>query len=254
MPLFSIITSTLNNLGGLKATAASLKSQKYQNFEWLVADGDSSDGTQAFLEDTDSLWLSQKDAGIYDAWNKIMGTALGDYLIFLPAGDRLFDENILDIYAQAITDFKRPDFIYGDALESFGEDCVYKKARPYRDIKNGIFTHVPAMVFHRRIINKLVFDTSYSVAADYKFLIEALRKAGPRVMYMPTPLCIYEAGGFSQINAAQGRQEQFDIRRELRVSGRLENSQIMLRQFMAWQLRTYFPKLFWWLKASKTVS
>lgn len=117
-PLFSIITVTLNNIAGLKETHRSLKLQTFRDFEWIVMDGGSNDASADYLKTTDAQWHSEKDEGLYDAMNEGIARAKGDYLLFLNAGDMFADAGILEEIAKHAE--KKPDFIYGDALETQG--------------------------------------------------------------------------------------------------------------------------------------
>ena len=109
MPLFSVISVTYNNLKGLQNTFKSLRLQTFTDYEWIVVDGGSYDGTLDFLSDKPCKLISEKDDGIYDAMNKGIGKANGDYLIFMNAGDVFADADILEIVQDTI--IENPDFI-----------------------------------------------------------------------------------------------------------------------------------------------
>ena len=88
MPFFSIITVNLNHLEGLTRTAASIAGQSCDDYEWIVVDGGSNDGSVGFLESSSARWSSEADSGIYDAMNKGTQQSRGHYLLFLNAGGR----------------------------------------------------------------------------------------------------------------------------------------------------------------------
>ena len=95
---FSIITINLNNLQGLKKTCESVISQTWSDFEYIIIDGGSSDGSSEFIksiEDKISYWVSEKDKGIYHAMNKGIKIANGDFLIFLNSGDYFCNSHVL---------------------------------------------------------------------------------------------------------------------------------------------------------------
>ena len=96
MSIFSIITVTRNNLPGLKRTHDSLKIQICHDFEWVVVDGASTDGTPDYLRTTGAIWVSEPDSGLYDAMNKGLGNAVGDYIVFMNAGDLFAAPDVLD--------------------------------------------------------------------------------------------------------------------------------------------------------------
>ena len=96
----SIITICLNDLQGLKKTRDSILCQTWKDWEWIVIDGGSSDGTKEFLQDHQeemSYWCSEKDKGVYDAQNKGAQKATGNYCIFMNANDKFHDEHVLEI-------------------------------------------------------------------------------------------------------------------------------------------------------------
>ena len=98
--VLSIITINYNNLGGLMTTVSSVKNQTWQEFEYIVIDGGSCDGSKEYLESQSQFldtWVSEKDSGIYNAMNKGINMAKGDYLLFLNSGDHLFNEKALEL-------------------------------------------------------------------------------------------------------------------------------------------------------------
>ncbi len=208
-PLFSIITITKNNLRGLQSTKDGLK-QSCTDYEWIVIDGNSSDGTKDYLLTQNAQWISEPDNGLYDAMNKGIERAEGDYLIFMNAGDKLSDPDILATLSKVIA-AEKPDFIYGDALES---NWFYKKARRHEDTDWGMFTHHQAMMYKRSVIGTLRYSLRYKIASDYAFTRSFLKSA-KTIHYCPAALCIFEEGGISQRSMRLGRTEQFFIRKPL---------------------------------------
>ena len=242
MTVFSIITVTKDNLDGLRKTAASVTAQDFTDYEWIVIDGASTDGTAALLPTLPCRYISDPDHGIYDAMNKGINLAGGDYLIFMNAGDEFAATDTLRQAAQLIHTHA-PCFIYGDALE----DGRHKTAKPHTTLKSGLFTHHQAMFYGRQCIGALRYDTSYKIAADYKFTSQFLQGCDA-VTYLPAPVCIFATGGVSQRSAAKGRAEQARIRRQLGTATPGENFIIASRQRIAWSLRTYIPALYWYIR------
>ncbi|MGZ9098055.1 MAG: glycosyltransferase family 2 protein [Micavibrio sp.] len=234
---FSIITITRNNLIGLQVTADSLHVQTCRDFEWIVIDGDSSDGTKNYLRTLPAQTISEPDTGIYEAMNKGIDRANGDYLLFLNAGDTLAQPDTL---AKIADQSAGQDFIFGDALEN-GE---YKSARPYPKILYGMITHHQAMFYRRTALGNLRYDTRYKIAADYKFTVLFARQS-QSALHCPFPVCIFEPGGLSQTQTRQGRIEQFLIRKELKTCKPMQNSGIYMAQAALMALRRISPKLYW---------
>lgn len=242
-PKFSIITVCRNHHSGLEKTYNSLKNQSFRGFEWIVIDGVSSDGTAEFLKQNAlDFYLSEPDQGPYDAMNKGITHAHGQYLIFLNAGDSLENSNTLSLINQNIA--QNPDFIYGDALDCESADNHYKTARSHEKVKLGMFTHHQSMIYKREKIGDLQYNTRYKIAADYDFTLRYLQRAKD-ITYIPQALCIFEAGGLSQNNAKLGRKEQSDIRQSLKICSSFENKLITLAQILNLQLRRFIPWAYW---------
>ena len=112
----SIITVTRNNLEGLRRTAESVAAQLWHDFEWIVIDAASTDGSKEFLQQLSpqpDWWKSEPDKGVYDAMNKGLSMARGEYLLFLNAGDALCGAYTLQ---ECFHDFPEGDIVYGDAV------------------------------------------------------------------------------------------------------------------------------------------
>lgn len=239
---FSVVTVTKDHLEGLKTTEKSLQNQIFKNFEWIVIDGASTDGTPAYLQTTKALWTSEPDNGLYEAMNKGLEKAKGQYLLFLNAGDTLATPETLSwIQACAVN---TSAFIYADALEN----GHYKTARS-PNIKTGMFTHHQAMLYRKDIIRTIRYNTAYTIAADYDFTARILKQTRD-ILYCPFPVCDFEAGGLSQTGAVRGRKEQFEIRKNLKLTGPFQNTAITMAQTALWQLRRIAPALYWHMKSS----
>ena len=244
---FTIITVTYNNLYGLQKTQKSIQNQSFRDFEWIVVDGNSTDGSKSFLKHQNATVISEPDDGIYDAMNKGKNKAKGDYLLFLNAGDSLASPYILETVEQEIKTVQHsPTLIYGDSYE----DQQLKTAKNHKRIEQGLFTHHQAIFYAREKTLNLNYDTNYKIAADYKFTASILLKKNQDVLYIPLPICIFESGGISQKNAYLGRKEQYKIRQELNICSVPINILIYAAQTLIWQLHLYLPNLYWHLKSS----
>jgi len=255
-PLFTILTITLNHYQGLKKTFTSLQNQSFEDYEWLVIDGGSTDDSIDFLRKHRSetraatnpfRFISEADDGIYDAMNKGIENARGHYILFLNAGDCLAAPDVLETLAPYTE--KKPQFIYGDALEDIGTDPILKPARRYKDLIWGMFTHHQAMVYRRHTIRdfKVHYSLIYDVASDYDFTVRFLQKA-TTIVYIPKPICIFEQGGLSQTQASKGRREQYIIREKLNMVPLHVNFWILTVQTLNFTLRKYAPWLYWLLR------
>lgn len=262
-PTFTLITITRNNKTGLGKTRKSVENQEFKDFEWLIIDGQSNDGTldilhdlqrQSNKENTKFRYITEPDDGIYDAMNKGIENATGRYLLFLNAGDELANAKTLETIASHTE--KKPDFIYGDALEpqTDGKNHL-KPARRYKDCAWGMFTHHQAMIYNRLTIRdlKLRYSLIYKIASDYDFTLRFLLKA-KKIIYINQPICIFEQGGISQQKAKLGRKEQYLIRESLNLVPQYMNLWIMVVQTLSWNLKQYAPWLYHALKGKNNAT
>ena len=259
IPYFSIISIHLNHPDGLARTAQSLKCQSFQDYEWILIDGASTPPVPSALQAEARVYISAPDQGIYDAMNKGLKQAKGDYVLFLNAGDALAGPDVLTQLAALICAQPRPPvFVYGDSLEETKNGPPsYKPARAHHTINLGMFTHHQAMLYRRESLRGLHYDLRYRIAADYdftlRFLCTAAAQESGAVLYASFALCLFESGGVSQTKAKLGRREQFIIRRRQRSAHIMENIFIYAVQSLVWALRRASPSLYWRLK-SKTLS
>lgn len=175
MCTISIITVTLNRLNDLQKTFTSIVSQTYRNTEYIVIDGGSKDGTVEFLKSNDeklSYWISEPDAGIYDAMNKAAKAAQGEWIIFMNAGDCFFSEETL---AQIVPYLNSSvDVVYG-GVESIVNDRYGIRTfqrKPYE--LSLIWREMPTChqsIFVRRELQvQYPFDMTLCWCADHDFL------------------------------------------------------------------------------------
>lgn len=223
MNLFTIVTITYNNLEGLKKTYASVITQHYQNFEWLIIDGDSNDGTKDFINSIDDQRVkiySEEDAGIYDAMNKGLLRAKGYYIIFMNGGDCFYSKTTLeDVYRIANKITPKPHFIYGDAFElnTTTNKMYLKKARNSTWKISGMFTHHQAMFYKREHIelNKLRYNTNFKIASDYELTLRFLELlSSKQILKIDIPICIFSLDGISSKQNKLGFIEQYQIKKQ----------------------------------------
>jgi len=225
-PMFSVITICLNNKDGLIRTYDSLRSQSCDDYEWIVVDGVSTDGTVEFLKSlpkTDKiLWKSEADSGLYDAMNKGMALASGDYLLFMNAGDELADSSILSEVKSAAEKFSFPSLIYGDAYEQVDNGGkILKKAKGESWIWYGMFTHHQSILYKRNRTGGIHYRLEYKLAADYAFTSEFMRLNPSSIYYVSIGICVFEGGGLTSTWQAhvQGMKEQWKVGRAIQGKG-----------------------------------
>lgn len=208
-PLISIITSTYQASQFLPKTIASIKNQKFKNFEWIVVDGGSTDGTVEVISQNDTVinkWISEKDSGIYNAWNKAVKMAKGEWFIFIGAGDKLYSETTLLEASKFLNSaFPKYELVYGDIIlvSETEEQEIEKISRPWASIKNkwdGLRPMLPVHpeVFHHRTLfenDDMPFPEQFKIVSDSYVLLKSIQKKEP--LHIPVTIDIMPIGGVS---------------------------------------------------------
>ncbi len=245
----AVVTVTRDNLDGLRATHASLRAQSVQDFLWLVADGGSTDGSVAWLDqrrDALSWWRSAPDGGPYGGMNDGLDAARGlacTHVMFLNAGDGLSDSDTMRRLHDALRHAADAALVYGDAVERTKDGrALLKVARSHRLATLGMFTHHQAMIYRIGALDGLRFDPSFEIAADYGFTLATLRRGAAK--RLPFTVCVFSQGGLSQQKIDQGRREQSRLRRLFFGHGRLINSAVSSAQWAASALRIRAPAVY----------
>lgn len=189
-PLFSIITVTYNAESTLPATLQSVAEQTCRLFEYIVIDGASSDATVSLVEKAaipGTIIVSEPDNGLYDAMNKGLARATGDYVIFLNAGDAFHSPDTLQHMADAAFTHDFPGIIYGqtqlvDARRKRVGDrhLSAPKCLTLNSFSNGMVVCHQAFTALRRLTSP--FDTSYRFSADYDWCIRCLQHSRHNVL------------------------------------------------------------------------
>lgn len=166
----SIITVNYNNLSGLRKTLESVISQSGKDYEWIVIDGGSTDGSKELLveySDKIDYWISEKDHGIYEAMNKGIKVAKGDYLQFLNSGDTLADSDIIKRFCERAS---TEDVVYGNAIIVDGNDHEVKRFHAPDFVKfSYFFGHAlnhQATFFSKRCFKDYHYNEENRIASD----------------------------------------------------------------------------------------
>ena len=175
----SIITINYGNLLGLKKTVESVTSQTWQEFEYIVIDGGSTDGSAEYLESkTEKItyWVSEPDKGIYNAMNKGIAKATGEYLLFLNSGDHFSDTFSLQKVQNHLIN---EDVIYFniDVIDN-GNSYVLENptAMSFSYLHNNLPCHQCTFI-HRSVFDRVgYYDESLKIVADWKLLLQAILK------------------------------------------------------------------------------
>jgi len=218
---FSIITVVYNGINCIKKTIESVVNQTYNNYEYIIVDGNSQDNTLEVCEQYEgkiSKIISEPDKGLYDAMNKGIENSTGDYIIFMNCDDTFYDEFVLEKVANEIKKNNMPDFVYGDAIEVSKDETqkFLKKARSRKMIWYGMFTHHQAMFYKTDIIkqNHLRYDLKYKIAADYAFTAGFLKHCSS-YLYLDFVFCGFKQGGLSSGHHDLNFQQLIEIKQNI---------------------------------------
>lgn len=218
MKFFSIITVCKNNLQELLLTFNSIISQSIDDFEWIVIDANSKDGTREWLEEIkSSIWLSEPDNGIYDAMNKGITKANGRYLIFMNSGDEFENETVLDESKKSIEKHNFPAFAYGDSID-IAEAGIgyYRKAKSYKKNWKGMITQHQSMFFNSKVLGKQKYSEDYKLSGDYAFISSFIKdKTEIDILYLNFAVCKFSMGGLNEIKRFDALKEDFIIRKKI---------------------------------------
>ncbi len=204
-PFLSVITVSFNAMDTLPQTVDSLANQHEKDFEHIIVDGGSTDGTVAFLQqlnDSSLRWISEPDTGIYNAMNKGISMARGEVVSFLNADDSYFPDTISSVKKVFQTD---TDIVYGNLRKERLLNGKWHHRIEYPDLEKmpqtmGIFH--PATFIRKTLFEKLgPYDEQYRYSADYDWLLRAYL-AGARFQYLNQALAIFRVGGVSTLNCA----------------------------------------------------
>ncbi|WP_439480196.1 glycosyltransferase family 2 protein [Chryseobacterium aquaticum] len=179
MPLLSIITINYNNQKGLQKTFDSIFNQTYQEFEYIVIDGGSKDGSRELIEkysDTITYWVSEPDKGIYNAMNKGIINATGEYVLFINSGDELNDNKIL---GNVVPYLKDNDIITGN-LNIISDESNYIGISAdnilFTKMFNGTIWHPCSFIKKEAFARTQLYDETLKIVADWKWFLLGIFK------------------------------------------------------------------------------
>lgn len=217
---FSLLVVCLNAGEKLKETMDSILMQTYGNYEVLVKDGGSTDGSVDKLEeqilqsgDSRIRIFRQKDTGIYDAMNQACAYMTGDYCLFLNCGDYFYSEHVLEQFAKAIGIDRGNHIFYGNRYQAQSGSVEYSAPQIdaftcYRNIPCHQTCFYSVDLFAKR-----QYNPKYRVRADYEHFLWCYFKENARFTYVPECVVSYEGGGFSETkeNEKQSAREHREI-------------------------------------------
>lgn len=216
----TIITINRDNAQGLEKTMRSILSQTNKDFEFVVVDGGSKDGSveiiHQFLDDFGKRikWISEPDNGIYNAMNKGIKMATGDYVAFVNSGDCLASEDVVTMMYTALIEAHYPSIIYGNMLKDLPNGTILRdKCFAGRDISflgfyTGTLNHSPAYIQRSLFAKYGLYDESLKIVSDWKWYLQAIVLGEEKPVYVDKDVTRFDMNGISEMNKSLVREER----------------------------------------------
>jgi len=207
--VLSIITINRNNAAGLEKTLQSVASQTFKGFEYIVVDGASTDGSVEVIKKFEPQfanlkWVSEPDSGIYNAMNKGVRLASGDYVQILNSGDCLASYKVTELMIANLDKAGHPSILYGNMVKCFpdGKRVVDKCFAGQEITMLGMFTgtlnHNPAYI-RRDLLEKYgYYDESLKIVSDWKWYLQAIILGGEKPQYVDMDVTLFDMTGISE--------------------------------------------------------
>lgn len=225
----SIITVSYNAAATIEQTISSVVNQRYKDIEYIIIDGGSTDGTVDIIQkyaDKIAYWVSEPDKGIYDAMNKGIKAATGDYIQIIGSDDCLYDSDTISKVAKNIQSDEEHSAgladIYSYGIYGVDDGKHIEKYAGNAHAKNNPDNHdmIPhgGMFVKRSIYLDNLFDISYKISADYKFFLTCFMNHEIKFKFFDMPVMYFSLAGMSSVNEEKAVKENTRIYDELGIS------------------------------------
>ncbi len=201
-PKFSIITVVYNDVENIEETIKSVLNQTYKDFEYIIIDGKSDDGTVEKIKKHEKeidYWVSEKDGGIYDAMNKGIRKSKGELLFFLNSNDFFYNNKVLENVSKQYFKNKEGGIFYGRVFFRFNnslkEDGISPQRKANKTLPLGYSLYHQAAFFDKKVFEKIgVFDTRFIIAGDHDFFCRAFVN-NVKFIYIDDVISVFTDGG-----------------------------------------------------------
>lgn len=219
-PLISVITVVYNGKEHLQQTIDSVYNQSYNNIEYIIVDGGSTDGTLDIIKenhDKVTKWISEPDDGLYDAMNKGIKMASGE-IIGIVNSDDWYESDAIETIVNEYTNNPNKRIFHGDkmCIPEKGEHYVRKAKNNWFLIKyHGMVLNHPTMFIHSEIYKDVLYNPNLSSLSDYQFVLTNYNRDKSRFHYIPKVISNYRLGGISgNVSLSKSISENFTARKK----------------------------------------
>ena len=208
--MYSIITINFNNESGLRRTIESVVRQTYEDFEYIIIDGGSMDGSLEVIKEYANrldYWVSERDRGIYHAMNKGVAQAHGDYCLFMNSGDLFYDDMVLSSIANYNC---YEDIVVGYAAIKKGNGIISPPPvgeLTFYHLYSGSIPHQASFI-KTELLRKYPYDEKLRISSDWKFFVQTLILDNCSIRYLDVFVVRYDMDGISSANPQLMRQEK----------------------------------------------
>lgn len=220
--ILTIITINYNNAEGLRRTMQSVLAQTQKEFQYIVVDGASTDGSvdvirQLAVKFGDRIqWISESDRGIYNAMNKGIELAAGEYLQFLNSGDCLASDAVVEQMFEALKIAKEPSILYGNMLKDrdgiiIRDKSFAREPITFLDFYRGTLNHSSAYIQKELFVRYGKYDESLRIVSDWKWFLQAIILGEEKPVYTDLDVCIFDMSGISETNKDLTRKERRQV-------------------------------------------
>ena len=225
--ILTIITINRNNAAGLEKTMRSVAAQIGGDFEYVVIDGASTDESVEVIRSFEATfgermkWITEPDKGIYNAMNKGIGMATGDYLQFLNSGDSLVSDDITKRVTEALKSKGSLSILYGNMLKdmpggkAMRDRCFAGREITFLGFYTGSLNHSSAYI-RRSLFNRYgMYDEDFKIVSDWKWFLQAIILGGEKPVYVDMDVTLFDMNGISEKNKALDKAERRRVLNEL---------------------------------------
>lgn len=259
----SIITINRNNAAGLEKTMQSVAAQTFKEFEYVVVDGASTDDSVEVIKrfapqfGERLKWISEPDKGIYNAMNKGMRMATGDYYQILNSGDSLAAEDVTERMLEELEKQGFPSMLYGNMIKCFSDghkllvDSFGGKPITMLGMFTGTLNHNPTYI-HRGLFEKYgCYDESLKIVSDWKWFVQSIILGGEKPKYADINVTFFDMTGISETNKDLDKAERKMVLEQLfpaTILADYERYTFPIDQYNRLQRHPWAYKLVWFLE------